>query len=117
MTKTLKTLTLLTTVLLLSSFTRTKVNQFIGTYGVSANDPSHIQLTIRPDQTFYYQDFSIADRHIVAKGSWKLKGNKLVLTDSTAEHTFHHVWTFEKNGQVAKSRKGLAFYRLSKVDE
>jgi hypothetical protein len=112
----IKTLTLLTLVILMSSFANTSVNQFIGTYGVSVNDPSEIKLTINADKTFYYQDFSVSYKKIVTNGSWTLKGNKLVLKDNGAEQKFHDVWTFDKNGQVAKSRKGLAFYRLTKID-
>ncbi len=79
MKKTIKTLTVTTLVILMSSFTNKYVNQFVGTYSVSVNDPSQIELTINSDQTFYYQDFSISDKKIIAKGKWTLKGNKVVL--------------------------------------
>jgi hypothetical protein len=29
---------------------------------------------------------------------------------------FHKVWTILENGQVAKSRRGLTFYSLCKID-
>lgn len=117
MKKTIKTLTLLTTVILMSSFTNKNADQFIGTYGVSASDPAQIKLIINSDNTFYYQDFSISDKKIVTKGNWTLKGNKVVLKDNDSEKKFHNVWTFDKNGQVAKSQKGLTFYRLCKIDK
>lgn len=116
MKKAIKTLTLLTIVILMSSFSNKNVNQFIGSYGVSVDDPSQIKLIINSDQTFYYQDFSISDKKIVAKGSWVLKGNKVVLKDNDTEQKFHNVWTFDKNGKVAKSRKGFTFYSLTKTD-
>jgi hypothetical protein len=114
MKKTMKTLTILTMAILMSSFSNTSVNQFIGTYAVCSNDPSQIKLIINSDQTYYYQDFSVSDKKIIAKGSWTLKGNKVVLKDNNTVQKFHNVWTFDKNGKIAKSRKGLTFYRLTK---
>lgn len=113
MTKTIKFLTTLMTIIFLSSFTNKSSNEFIGTYGVSASDASQIKLIINADHTFYYQDFSISDKKIATKGSWTLRGNKVVLKNNGLK--FHNVWTFEKNGEVAKSRKGLSFYRLCKI--
>lgn len=113
MIKTIKTLTLLTVIILMSSFTKMNTDQFIGTYAVSASDASQIKLIINADHTFYYQDFSISDKKIATKGNWTLKGNKVILKDNGLK--FHNVWTFEKNGEVAKSRKGLSFYRLCKI--
>jgi len=115
MKTTVKTLTLLATVILMSSFSIKNTQQFIGTYGVSASDPAQIKLIINPDHTFYYQDFSISDKKIVTRGNWTLKGNKVVLEDNDIK--FHNVWTFEENGEVAKSRKGLTFYRLCRIDK
>lgn len=113
MTKTIKFLTTLMTIIFLSSFTNKSSNDFIGTYGVSADDASQIKLIINADHTFYYQDFSISDKKIATKGSWTLRGNKVVLKNNGLK--FHNVWTFEKNGEVAKSRKGLSFYKLCKI--
>ncbi len=115
MKATILTLTLLATVILMSSFSIKNTDQFTGTYGVSASDPAQIKLILNPDHTFYYQDFSISDKKIVTRGNWTVKGNKVVLEDNDIK--FHTVWTFEKNGEVAKSRKGLTFYRLCKTDK
>lgn len=116
MTKSIKFLTTLMTIIFLSSFAGNNSNEFIGTYGVSASDPSQIKLTINSDNTFYYQDFSIADKKIIIKGNWTLKGKKVFLKENSSKKKFHNVWTFSENGQVAKSRKGLTFYRLCKID-
>jgi hypothetical protein len=116
MKKAFNHLALLAIVLLMSSFTSLNVHQFIGTYGVSVNDPSQIILTINSDQTFYYQDFSVIEKKIVVKGSWLLKGNKVVLKENDTTKKFHNVWTFDKNGRVAKSRIGLTFYKLHKKE-
>ncbi len=59
MIKTIKTLTLLTAIILMSSFTKMNTDQFTGTYGVSASDASQIKLVINAGYTFYYQDFSV----------------------------------------------------------
>lgn len=115
MTASIKCLTTLTIIMLLSSFTQKNPNAFIGTYGVSASDPSQITLTIHTDNTFYYQDFSVPDKKIVVKGYWTLKGNKILLKDSKSNDKYHNVWTISGNGQIARSRKGLSFYRLCKM--
>jgi hypothetical protein len=116
MIKSIKFLTTFLIIIFLSSFTGNNSNAFIGTYGVSASDPSQIKLTINSDNTFYYQDFSISDKKIIIKGNWTLIGKKVFLKDTSSNKTFHNVWTILENGHVAKSRKGLTFYRLCKID-
>ena len=104
------------TIILMSSFTNKNANEFIGTYGVSLSDPAQITLTINADHTFYYQDFSLADKKIAVKGNWIVKGHKVILQDNSSGMKFHNVWSFVENGQVAKSRKGFSFYRLCRID-
>ncbi len=117
MIKATKLLTALMTIILLSSFTTKNANDFIGTYGVSASDPAQITLTIHADHTFSYQDFSTPDQKITVKGNWTLKGQKVILQDTNSADTkFYNVWSFVENGQVAKSRRGLSFYRLCRID-
>ncbi|MBL0341264.1 MAG: hypothetical protein IPP71_10205 [Bacteroidetes bacterium] len=116
MKNTIKLLATITTIILMSSFTNKLTMEYIGTYGVCASDPSQIKLTINQDHTFYYQDLSIKDQQIIVEGNWTLDGKKVVLDDNNSTNKFHNVWTFAGNGQVAKSRKGLAFYRLTKLD-
>lgn len=115
MKKTIQLLAICFTLILMSSFSDKNATGFIGTYGVSASDPSQIKLIINSDHTFYYQDFSVSDKKIRAKGNWTLKGSKLILKEENSKQRFHTVWTFLENGQVAKSRKGLCFYRLGKI--
>ncbi|PBQ33261.1 hypothetical protein CNR22_16255 [Sphingobacteriaceae bacterium] len=116
MTKTIKILTVLATIILMSSFTNKNTTEFIGTYGVTASDPAQIKLVLNSDQTFYYQDFSMQDNKISVKGTWTLKGKKVILKGSDSTKKFHSIWTFSANGQVAKSRRGLTFYSLGKLD-
>lgn len=103
-------------IVLLSSFSGTNTNNFIGTFGVSASDPSQIKLTIHADHTFYYQDFSVSNKQVIITGKWEQKGEKVMLKSNEPGKKFHDTWTFANNGKVAKSRKGLAFYRLGKID-
>ncbi len=116
MKKTIKILTVLATIILMSSFTDKNANEFIGTYSVSPSDPSQIKLILNSDQSFYYQDFSNPDKKILVKGNWTIKGRKVILKGNNSEKHFHNVWTFVENGHVAKSLKGLTFYRLGKID-
>jgi hypothetical protein len=116
MTNTIRFMAVLMTIIFLSSFTNKNPNEFIGTYGVTESDPSQIKLTIRADNTFYYQDFSIPAKKIVIKGNWILKGKKVFLKDKSFYKNFHNVWTILENGKVAKSRNGLSFYKLHKID-
>ncbi|HSF89693.1 MAG TPA: hypothetical protein VLA46_09765 [Saprospiraceae bacterium] len=116
MIKATKILTVVMAVILMSSFTNKNASEFIGTYSVSETDPAHITLTINADQTFTYQDFSSPENKIDVRGNWTLKGQKVILQDNTSRMKFHDVWSFDNHGQVAKSRKGLSFYRLCKMD-
>lgn len=116
MKKTIQLLTTMTILLVCASFTGKDATEYIGTYGVSASDPAEITLILRSDHHFYYQDFSNVHQKIAVNGNWELNGKKVVLTADGAVKKFHHVWTFDANGNVAKSRKGLTFYRLCKID-
>jgi len=115
MKNTIRILAIVATTILMSAFTRINSGGFIGTYGVSSSDPSQIKLTINADNTFYYQDFSVSDKKIIVEGNWMLKGKKVVLKSNVSGKRFHDVWTFVEDGQVAKSRKGLTFYRLCRL--
>lgn len=116
MTRAIKMLAMLATVVLMSSFTGQNPPAFIGTYGVSSSGPSQIVLTINADHTFYYQDLSVEGKEVIINGSWTQQGRKVVLKDNKASEAFHDLWSFVDNGQVAKSRKGLSFYRLCKIE-
>lgn len=117
MIKAIKLFSLLAASVFLLSFTSKSTEAYVGTYGVSSSDPSQIKLMINPDHTFYYQDFSVANKKIIAGGTWELNGNKVVLTSNVPVKKFHDTWTFEENGQIAKSRKGFCFYRLGKISD
>jgi hypothetical protein len=113
----LKNLSLFIVILATLSFTRIPKPGFIGTYGVSTNDPSHIELTLNTNHTFSYQDFSVPSKKINVTGSWELKGKYVILENAGHKVSFHNRWKFDENGIVAKSRKGFTFYALHKLSE
>lgn len=108
-------LSLLVMIANVSAFNLRQKVPFTGTYGVSSEDHSQIVLKVNPDHTYYYQDYSIVNGPQVFTGNWVQKGNTIILQHAQAQRNFHHVWTFHTNGQVAKSRKRLTFYRLCKL--
>jgi hypothetical protein len=116
MIKATKILVTVMTIIVMSSFTNKNPGDFFGTYGVSASDPAHIILTMNADHTFYYQDYSAPGKKIDVKGNWTMRGQRVILQNDHSGVKFHDVWSFDENGQVAKSRKGLSFYRLCKMD-
>jgi hypothetical protein len=87
---------------------------FIGTYGVSADDPANISLSLHENHTFTYRDFSNPNQKIDVAGTWELHGKAIVLRASHSAPKFHTVWRFSRQGAVATSRKGMTFYSLCK---
>lgn len=84
------------------------------TFGVSAEDPSQIELKLNKDYTFFYQDFSIPSEKIEVQGTYQIEKNKIQLMSESEEVDFHDQWKIVENGEAAKSRKGLTFYTLRK---
>ena len=89
--------------------------EIYGTYGVSKNDPAKIELKIKEDKTFSYRYFSDSNEIIEAQGEWEMKNGNIILKNYPAGLSFHTKWKITDNGTVAKSRKGLNFYRLVKL--
>jgi hypothetical protein len=107
--------TFITGVLLtLFSFTIKSEFNFAGTYGVTANDPSAIELKLNEDKSFTFKDFSNPEKQIDVKGNWEIKNNQVHLKNYNSEFSFHTKWKILNDGTVAKSRKGLTFYTLCK---
>ena len=98
----------------LSSFVQSIETEYSGVYGSSENDPTVIQLTLNKDKTFSYKDFSNPAKKINVTGNWALKNKHVHLIDFESEYSFHSKWKILNEGNVAKSRKGLTFYTLSK---
>ncbi len=117
MKKSIRIPLLLIFVLSLFAFTADETKEFVGTYGVSAGNPSQIRLTLNADHSFYFQDLSVAAKKIVVNGTWKIKNSRVILHSNDNNKKFHRIWTFTNKGKVARSRKGLCFYRLLKTEE
>ena len=113
MKSTIKASFLIFTAFFLFSFTQNSVLDYVGTYGVTDNDPSQIELVLNKDFTFTYTDLSSSSRPIKAKGKWILKNKRVYLLNRT-DFVFHTKWKFSKDGKTAKSRKGLTYYSLAK---
>lgn len=114
MKNTIKSLLFLVAVISFSSFTEISSSDFVGTYGVSENNPTGIELVLKANHTYTYKDFSNLAKPIDVKGTWEVKNQKVILIcDSNL--SFHRTWRITKDGKFAKSRKGLAYYSLLKL--
>lgn len=98
----------------LFAFSFPSASIFVGTYGVSANDPAVIELKLNEDMTFTFKDLSNPAKQIDTKGQWEIKNDVILLKKHDSEFPFHTKWKIMNDGKVAKSRKGLTFYTLSK---
>ena len=116
LTAPLKSFAMIAVLATIMSFTNETNFNFIGTFGVTANDPAHITLTLNEDYTFKYQDFSNPKKKIDIQGNWEWNGKVLTFKNYTSKYPVHAKWRFTKNGQTAKSRKGMTFYTLCKLD-
>lgn len=90
-------------------------SDFIGTYGISRNDPAKLELKFNADKTFTYQDLSESNNKIEARGTWELKNNTIILKNYTAGLPIATKLKVEKNGAAVRYRKGLGFYRLVRI--
>lgn len=108
-------LSLIATILAFASFSTERPGAIIGTYGVPDADPSAIRLSIRADHTFSYQDRSKRENSRTVNGTWTSKGRKVVLQASTPAR-FHRIWFITDEGQAARSRKGLCYYLLCRME-
>jgi len=98
--------------LILSGFTLIVNNaSIVGVYGVDNNDPSHIELQLKSDKTFTYQDFSDPSHKIKTSGTYEVKGQKIILHASEPVR-FHNKWALSSDQQSIGARHGLCWYRL-----
>ena len=107
---------LFTMLLLAISFAFHTVNDgsLEATFGVSEADPSNIELTLKKDYTFSYQDFSNPIEKINVDGTYVTVNNKIHLNAANSEVKFHDKWRIKDNGNTVVSRKGLTFYTIRK---
>lgn len=98
-------------ILLVLAFTPSATTFTEGTFGVGANDPSHIKLQLKADHTFTYQDLSVASAPVKVSGTWSLRQATIQLK-SDQKIRFHHTWHLSADQQMVKGRKGLCWYSL-----
>lgn len=112
MKKILQTIVLALFVAVSFGFTSPAGNGLDVSYGVSADDPSHISLRLHEDFTFEYQDLSDTQQKIIIEGTYELKNNRVTLEALDSSISFHDTWKISEDGTAARSRKGLTFYTL-----
>ena len=116
MKKILKIAVVMAVVIISQSFTTDMASKIHGTYGVSSKDHSRIKLVINEDHTFSYQDFSDQNNKIDTQGTWENKNQYVQLKSNKPNVKFHDKWKVSNNGAKAKSRKGLTYYTLCRVN-
>lgn len=85
-----------------------------GIYTVAPTHPSHMQLNLKYDHTFIYQDSSNPDKQITVFGRWNDDGQYVTLKDYVTTFNFHNKWQIINSGNAVKARIGSAFYTLQK---
>ena len=104
-------LTILTVVLLTSSFTNKQSpdKMVSGIYGICNMENgagAKIELSVNDDHTFHYYNSFDKTKIIDVKGKWTLNGNTILLSDFESEFAIHDKWSIDTKYQCIKSRKG-----------
>lgn len=90
----------------------------LGTYGVcncdNGTSAPNFGITFNEDKTFHYFDNA---NKIDVKGNWEVNNNSILLTDYSPNSSLDNKWNVTKTGKSIKSKKGLAFTRLSNLKE
>lgn len=84
--------------------------------GIAVRTNQKVELTLNPDQSFYYLNASDPSQKVEVNGNWSMNGNKVVLQGNAIESNFHRVWKLEKDQPCITSRKGLYFIRLCDME-
>jgi hypothetical protein len=71
-----------------------------------------IELVLNEDATFKYTDNSDPSHAKVITGTWIMKSEKMLLTASDGNKTFHRKWKYTKDGKCIKSRYKMNFMRI-----
>lgn len=89
---------------------------FIGKFGTSYDNSQNLLLEVNNDFTFHYKDFTDSKNKIDVVGTWKEKGNKIVLTGKSKDSVkFHNEWKLTNNGKMLKAHLGLCFYTIARL--
>ncbi len=114
MKNTIKFLSVILISLSLFSWTMIIPNPSI-TYSSGEAGNSVILLELNEDGTYTYQDLSSPKKPIKLSGTYIRNPNRIRL-ESTTSQKFHNHWNISEDGKIAKSRKGLSFYSLMRLD-
>lgn len=104
------TLSILTSSFILPEDGATKI------FGVSKNDPSQIELVLEGNHHFTYRDYSDINNKVNVEGEWKSTDNLIKLIANDGQENFHCKWKITKDGKMAKSRLGMTFYSLIRLN-
>ena len=85
-------------------------------FGVSKNDPSQIELVLEGNHHFSYRDYSDVNNKINVEGQWKSTKNLIEFIANEGQENFHCKWKITKDGHMAKSRLGMTFYSLIRLN-
>lgn len=89
-----------------------------GIYGICSNEDAsapRMELIINEDLTFHYFNNFQKDKTIDIKGKWSANGSTIYLSDYNSDIVINDKWTFDKNENCIRSRKGLEWTRLCHI--
>ena len=95
------------------SFSKVDKEGISQTYRVLEQEPSPVELKLNKDFTFQYTDYAIKEHNAIIRGTYLIKGRNVMLQAENSTIRFHDRWKISEDGNIAKSRKGLSFYRLA----
>lgn len=87
-----------------------------GTCNCGVNNTRGILLQIKADHTFRYADKTISKSFDIT-GTWRERNGKVVLENYPAGVQVHRTWTLAGNENCIKSRHGMDFRRLCRVQD
>jgi hypothetical protein len=107
--------TLSVAVCIIAAMSFTPENKNIGgLYTAATTGPGHMQLNLKYDHTFIYQDVSNADKHITVYGRWHDDGKYVTLKDYVTTFKLNEKWQITNSGNTVKAHIGTTFYTLQK---
>lgn len=96
-----------------------KTANLAGKYGAFCNetDPlavGSLLLVLNDDNTFQYNDNSVANAKISVSGKWSIYEGDVYLSDYGTGNHIPRIWKTDKDSPCLKARKGTMFLRLCK---
>jgi|GEM_PF-5084719 len=113
MKKLIYTLSAVVCFIAVMSFTPETKN-VIGIYTAAPAGPGHIQLNLKYDHTFIYQDVSNTNKQVMVYGRWNEDGEYVTLKDYVTTFNLHDKWQITNSGNTVKARIGTTYCTLQK---